>query len=169
MIEATLTLLSLRFSSTYTFLRILLIIDIISILIHIMTETELPFSVFIVVIISIHTFLLIIHILLPILHRWFPPGERTRATGVVIATQVSTYCPRRRLPHRFHCHTDGGTSCPGNALPQDCPGFVKILLKIERLHQYHLYQEPEVELAKNCSNRDQDLTTTMKAQVDLPR
>merc|ERR1719239_2005305 len=44
--------------------------------------------------------------------RWFPPGERTRATGVVIATQ-----------------------------------------------------EPEVELAGNCSSRDPELTSTMKAQV----
>ena len=132
MIEATLTLLSLRFSSTYTFLRILLIIDIISILIHIMTETELPFSVFIVVIISIHTFLLIIHILLFIiltLHRWFPPGERTRATGVVIATQVLKRLPKTEiatqvsLPHRWRDFLPRQCSSPG--LSRFCQDFAE--------------------------------------------
>ena len=42
------------------------------------------------------------------------------------------------------------------------------MLKIERLLQDRFYQEPEVELAGNCSSRDPELTSTMKAQVDLP-
>ena len=119
MIEATLTLLSLRFFHQ--------------------CDVIIKINIILIIKISIIVIFLIID-------RWFPPGERTTATGVVIATQMAGLLPPALLFPR---------------IVQVCKSTTRILSKLKS----HFDQEPEVDLDRNCSSRDPDLMSTMKNQV----
>ena len=108
MIEATITLLSLRYkNSSYYFYNDIIITMTIAISILFLSLIIFASCIryrFFCVFFFLHVFLYIFFFFiflctfaffLPtflysfcILYRWFPPGERTTATGVVIATQV---------------------------------------------------------------------------------